>query len=444
MMSFVRRVLVVAALVFVGVVLAAGLLARGDPDLLPWHTEVLLDEVRAGEAPAADWADYLEREKLLFAELDGLVRRAAQRDCASFDRYCPGALSDPAAFERNWNRSVALEPPVRPVGAAVLLHGLMGSPYTMLAAGRTLAAAGYRVLIPRLPGHGTIPSELERTVRADWRHAVRLAVLEAADSTPGELLVAGYSNGGSLALEYALDAAADPELPRATRLVLFAPALELDPLAAFTWWPRAIRWLDSFQKSRWISTQLEVSPFRYYSLSYQSVEQCYALGRRIRARLPSEAASLPPVLTFHSAVDSTVALRPIREDLYARLAGKGHELILLGVNQSLESTGLVSAAPRRDAEVGMAGLTLWEEPRSGWPPRVHSVSHVGVMIPPDDPLNGRIDFPADVPTDRYHFEALRVWSESELQQMNAMEMTRPRYNPFWPELAQRLTQFARQ
>lgn len=442
MKRLLRRLLAIAALFALFFVVLAGFAASSGPALLAWHSARLDSEFRSGNASVRTWPQYLELEDRLFAELTALIQQRAEPDCAKFDRYCPGSFSDPEISGRNWNRSLTMDPEGPAVGAAVLLHGLMGSPHNMISAAEPLVEAGYQVTIPRLPGHGTIPAELERTVREDWTAAVRLAVRHAAERAPGKLLLGGYSNGGSLALEYALDAADDPSLPAADRVALFAPALEIDPLAAYAWWPRILRWTGRFEQARWLDTQLEVSPYRYYSLSYQSVEQCHNLGREVRRRLQSEAGALPPVLTFHSAPDSTVRARAIVNDLHARLPGEDHELILLGVNRGLEATGLVNPVPEWRPPADGVRLTIWPRPRAGWPPRFHSVSHVGMMISPDDPLDGRIDNPADIPVDRYHFEALRIWSEVGLQQMDSREMTRPRYNPFWPETVERLRRFA--
>ena len=63
-----------------------------------------------------------------------------------------------------------------------------------------------------MPGHGTVPAGLTEVDWEDWLAATRLAVREAAPAhRPGRPLhIVGYSNGGALAMKYALDAIEDP------------------------------------------------------------------------------------------------------------------------------------------------------------------------------------------------------------------------------------------
>ena len=63
-------------------------------------------------------------------------------------------------------------------------------------------------VVIRLPAHGTVPGALTDVEWEDWQAATRLAVREAVRrSGPGKPLhVVGYSQGGALAVKYALDA----------------------------------------------------------------------------------------------------------------------------------------------------------------------------------------------------------------------------------------------
>ena len=88
-------------------------------------------------------------------------------------------------------------------GRGVLLcHGFTGTPHSMRPWGEALAAAGYDVLCPLLPGHGTSWQEMNRTTYADWLAAVEaaLASLRARNS---RVVVGGLSMGASLALRLA-------------------------------------------------------------------------------------------------------------------------------------------------------------------------------------------------------------------------------------------------
>ena len=84
----------------------------------------------------------------------------------------------------------------------LLCHGFTGTPQSMRPWGEALSAAGYDVLCPLLPGHGTTWQEMNRTGYGDWLAAVEeaLARLRARN---GRVVVGGLSMGGSLALRLA-------------------------------------------------------------------------------------------------------------------------------------------------------------------------------------------------------------------------------------------------
>ena len=86
----------------------------------------------------------------------------------------------------------------------LLLHGLSGSPAEMRLLGEVLAEAGFTVLAIRLPGHGTVPEDLERTTAGDWLAAAMdgYAILDS-DKKVKRIAVAGHSMGALLALKLA-------------------------------------------------------------------------------------------------------------------------------------------------------------------------------------------------------------------------------------------------
>lgn len=89
-------------------------------------------------------------------------------------------------------------------GVGVLLcHGFSGSPRSMRPWAEHLAGAGFRVLLPRLPGHGTSWRELNVTGWADWYATVERALLDLAGATGRPVFAAGLSMGGALALRLA-------------------------------------------------------------------------------------------------------------------------------------------------------------------------------------------------------------------------------------------------
>jgi carboxylesterase len=119
-----------------------------------------------------------------------------------------------------------------PVGV-LLCHGFTGSPRTIRPWAEHLAAAGYTVRAPRLPGHGTTWQDLARTGWPDWYGEVERSFSELSASCE-QVFVAGLSMGACLAFRLA-EAKGDavsgvvvvnPSLAPDTRLFLLAPVLK--------------------------------------------------------------------------------------------------------------------------------------------------------------------------------------------------------------------------
>jgi esterase/lipase len=84
----------------------------------------------------------------------------------------------------------------------LLLHGFTGSPYSMRPWGEFLAAEGFAVRGPRLPGHGTSWQDCNTTTEEDWLAEVH----RSFDLLAGDcdcVVVAGLSMGGTLAIRFA-------------------------------------------------------------------------------------------------------------------------------------------------------------------------------------------------------------------------------------------------
>lgn len=78
-----------------------------------------------------------------------------------------------------------------------MLHGFTGNPASMRSLGELAARAGYRVELPRLPGHGTTVEDMTSTTWADWSKEVE----EAFDSLSAgcdRVAIVGLSMGGGL------------------------------------------------------------------------------------------------------------------------------------------------------------------------------------------------------------------------------------------------------
>jgi carboxylesterase len=106
----------------------------------------------------------------------------------------------------------------------LLCHGFTGSTQSMIGWARHLETAGFQVLLPRLPGHGTSWQELNQTTWIDWYDCVEdaFATLQARCD---QVFLAGLSMGAALALRLA-----EQHGPRVSGLTLVNPVINItDP-----------------------------------------------------------------------------------------------------------------------------------------------------------------------------------------------------------------------
>lgn len=110
-----------------------------------------------------------------------------------------------------------------PIGV-LLVHGFTGTPQSMRPWAEHLAAAGYAVSLPRLPGHGTHWKELNATQWIDWYAHVEAAFNELRERC-AQIFICGLSMGGALSLRLA-----EQHGDAVSGLVLVNPAINItDP-----------------------------------------------------------------------------------------------------------------------------------------------------------------------------------------------------------------------
>ncbi len=87
------------------------------------------------------------------------------------------------------------------------------------------------MVVPRLPGHGTAPGSLTAVNWGSWMATTRLAMRLAGSPLP--LHMVGYSNGGALAMKYALESLGGSALTRPQQIVLLSPMVGVNGYARF-------------------------------------------------------------------------------------------------------------------------------------------------------------------------------------------------------------------
>jgi carboxylesterase len=134
------------------------------------------------------------------SEYDSLVRSPAGAVARLLSSRAP-ALDDAP-------RTASVLPDAEPYyggsGAqgVLLCHGFTGSPRSMRPWAQHLEADGFRVALPRLPGHGTTWQEMNQTRWPDW-YACLEREFRTLRAECDQVYLCGLSMGGGLALRLA-------------------------------------------------------------------------------------------------------------------------------------------------------------------------------------------------------------------------------------------------
>ncbi|HSI39865.1 MAG TPA: alpha/beta hydrolase [Xanthobacteraceae bacterium] len=447
--------------------------ASSGAPLEAWHTFVP-EELNVEELDAADWRGFLAREDRLFEDVRReVVQKVEDDERVPSNRYFAGSVVYPPSLTHDWNRSYELVPEGEVKGAVVLLHGLTDSPYSLRHVARRYVDDGFVVVAIRLPGHGTVPAGLTAVSWEDWMAATRLAVREARIRAGAgkPLHVVGFSNGGALALKYALDALDDASLARPDRLVLISPMIGITRFARFAGFAGLPALLPAFAKAAWLGVIPEFNPFKYNSFPVNGAVQSYQLTQALQQAISSHAGSgalgrLPPALTFQSVMDFTVSTRAIVTAFYGLLPANGSELVLFDINRNTKLGPLLRAtsysallrllppAPRNfrtaiitNADAGSAevversvaaGGTEESVRRLGldYPLDVYSLSHVALPFPASDGLYGGEPDPAE--NFGLQLGAMAVRGERGGLIVNLDALVRMSFNPFYPYMMDRI------
>lgn len=460
--------LLIAALTFVIALVYFGWshFALKLPALHAWHTQAPASEFQASDETADyQFDDYLKQEEQVFSELASFVQGPwAGEASGEFSRFGVKSVCNPATlFEQNWNRSFVREVE-KPKGGVLLLHGLSDSPYSMRALSEKFHSEGYTTIGLRVPGHGTCPAALAEVTDDDWRAAVRIAAKGLRSMLPAEvpMIVVGFSNGGALAVDYALSALEDRDLPRPKALVLLSPMIGITGLAEVTRFHKLIAAVSGDPKANWSEVDAEIDPFKYASWPMNASMQGWKMTQRVEKGLAALAKSkrmdeLPPVLTYQSAVDATVKVSKLMNSLYDRVSENGSELVVFDVNRcnwlhslldlQFEKTLLPAFAHKdlayklsRVTNTSPASLEVHQFVRDGenlldkplnlkWPRDNFSLSHFALPFPEDDPVYGALgdNFKPKLPLGH-----LSLRGESGVLRISDGLILRLRHNPFYP------------
>ena len=182
-----------------------------------------------------------------------------------------------------------------PVGV-LLCHGFTGTPQGMRPWGEHLAAAGFTVRCPLLPGHGTRWQDANASTEDDWYDALS-AALDDLTARCSAVVLAGLSMGGTLSLRLAQRRPDD-----VAALVLVNPSLLTE---------RRDAWLLSLLvrvTPAWAPIGSDIKKPGSTELAYPRLPTRAALAlRRLWAAVRADLHSVrAPLLVFRSVTDHVV------------------------------------------------------------------------------------------------------------------------------------------
>jgi len=184
--------------------------------------------------------------------------------------------------------------------AVLLIHGFTGLTYEFDYLLDRLAAEGYTVSLPRLPGHGTNARDFHESTGEDWLRRVmdEYLMLKTKYRT---VTVAGLSMGGVLTLLLA-------EIFEPDRIVVMAPAISIRDRNVYL--TPLLKYFVSSVKGSWNPDReedpgrLEIGMEYWKRSDVAKVADLIALRKRALANLSRVDC---PILTIVSEGDKTVA-----------------------------------------------------------------------------------------------------------------------------------------
>ncbi|MES2504548.1 MAG: alpha/beta fold hydrolase [Myxococcota bacterium] len=178
----------------------------------------------------------------------------------------------------------------------LLLHGFTGHRDDLLPLEIALEQAGHTCHRPNLPGHGTVPADMQGIRAVDW--------IASARSFDADVII-GLSMGALIGVILAA------ERPKA-KLILLSPAFILQPFGRMGVWAAKqglLKYFPTFKK--YAGSDIEDPIARAASKAYpvvpsHSLPEFDALRMRAIKALPEVSC---PIYTFFGAHDHTVDIK---------------------------------------------------------------------------------------------------------------------------------------
>lgn len=305
---------------------------------------------------------------------------------------------------------------------ALLIHGLLDSPFTFRELAECLRANGIHVQTVLLQGHGTRSTDLLDVTNQEWQQTVRYS-FEDISKKVDRVFVIGYSTGSALAIIDVLRGS------KAAGLVLCAPAIKLRVSVDAT-----VNWVNLASKimkdKQWIY-QLEENDYaKYKSIALNGALQVAKLTDIVRNKATKNALTMPIMMVL-SADDETISSQEAI-DYFTEIKNANNRMIIYSDKKGKFKDKRIEARSSSYPDLN-----------------INNLSHAALMYSADNFHYGKQgDYQFASHTDdkdcidgaynRIEVNASELMAKYNLMKKPLRSLT---YNPDFPQLARDITNF---
>lgn len=313
-------------------------------------------------------------------------------------------------------------PAARQTIGALLIHGLLDSPFTYRELADTLSAAGIHTQSVLLQGHGTCSTDLLDVTYQEWMQAVHYA-LEDLRKKVDKVFMIGYSTGAALAITDIM------QHSTVDGLVLCAPAIKLRPSIDVT-----VNWVNLTNKimkdRRWIYQLEENDYVKYKSIALNGALQVAHLTDLVRSDAAKKTLTMPIMMVL-SKDDETIS-SPDAIQYFSETTNDKNRLLLYTSEQETF----------KDKRIELRSSIYPEL-------NIRHLSHSALMFSADNfhyGDHGDYQLASHTETNEYKdgaYNRIEVNASKLMAKYNLMKnpLRSLTYNPDFPQLAKDITQF---